>query len=536
MVLQTTTQRGDRTLFLLLWAAALLLFCLDLNGVPLRDWDEGTVAQVAREISRGETWTAWVHPQLFGQPYLNKPPLLHWLMAGTFRLWGVHTWTARLPGAVLTASSVPLLFLLGRQIFLTCVPAVMGALVYLTLMPVVRHGRLAMLDGAIVCFFIATLWMLLKARRSPSWYGGVGLGFGLMCLTKGILGILLMAIALLFLLWDKPKDLRSRALWISLLLGAVPVITWYGLQWQYYGQSFWEIGLVNQSFSRLWTSVDQHQAPPWYYLLELLKYSWPWLIFWPTGIWLTWRSRHWTWAKLILVWTLVYLLTISVMGTKLPWYIFPLYPAIALACGVALTAAWEMHRHWSGRSLTLKRLPRYWGYCLMLFSLLGAAGLVYASPWGGEPSVALGCTFTVVLLTTGAAAIALLRQHIRFIPMLFGGLYVALLCFVASDHWVWELGEAFPVLPVADLVKAQVPPDQPVYIAFPYNRPSLDFYSDRRVIAQSPDDLQTHWRQTAPVYLLVPDITPYQNTASPLTPLGATADWHLITNRTQPPS
>ena len=179
---------SDRLWLLLLWGAAILLFCIDLNGVPLRDWDEGTVAQVAREISRGEAWSAWLHPQLWGQPYLNKPPLMHGLIAGAFQLLGVQTWTARLPGALLSATSVPLLYLLGREIFPTRLFALMGASVYLTLLPVARHSRLAMLDGAVVCFFIALLWLLMRSRRHPSAYLGVGLCFALMGLTKGILG------------------------------------------------------------------------------------------------------------------------------------------------------------------------------------------------------------------------------------------------------------------------------------------------------------------------------------------------------------
>ena len=267
------TQFRDRRWFLLLWLAALLLFCIDLDGVPLRDWDEGTVAQVAREISRGENLTAWLHPQLWGQPYLNKPPFLHSLIAGAFQIWGVHAWTARLPGAVLTATSVPLLYLLGREIFPTQLYALLSAGVYLTLLPVARHGRLAMLDGTVVCFFILLLWTLLRSRRRPIWYLGTGLSLALMCLTKGILGVLLLAIALLFLAWDAPKQLRSPYLWGSLVGASILIGSWYLLQWQYYGEQFVQVTLLNQNLSRVWDAVDEHREPPWYYLLELLKYS-----------------------------------------------------------------------------------------------------------------------------------------------------------------------------------------------------------------------------------------------------------------------
>ncbi|NER80496.1 MAG: glycosyltransferase family 39 protein [Leptolyngbya sp. SIO1D8] len=541
MISQKTTKASDRRIIFFLLLAALLLFCIDLNGIPLRDWDEGTVAQVAREMSQGDTWTAWLHPQLWGQPYLNKPPLMHSLIALAYRTWGIHTWTARLPGAVLTAISVPWLYALGREVFFTRAPALVSALVYLTLLPVVRHGRLAMLDGAIVCFFIATLWMLRRATSSqvsakgvrPYWCFGVGVGFALMCLTKGILGVLLLAIALVFLAWDSPKHLFSPHLWLGLLLGGIPLTVWYLLQWQYYGQQFINTAVMTQSLERIWNTVERHDGPPWYYLLELLKYSWPWLIFWPTGFWLTWRSRHHTWAKLVLVWTIGYLLAISIMGTKLPWYIFPLYPAVAFTCGVALAAALNMHRHWTGRGLSLRKLPKIWGILLALFSAVGAIGIVYASPWGGEPSVALGLTFLAVMLTTGLASFLVLHQQLQFVPTLLVGLYLALMCLMVSDHWVWELGEDFPVLPVAELIRQNTPPSQIIYTSHGYERPSLSFYSDRRVTARSIEELQSQWQNTQPAYLLVQDIAPYQNIKDHLTELGIVNGWHLILNQPQ---
>lgn len=533
MLSTSTTRYRDRTWLLILWGAALFLFSIDLGGVPLRDWDEGTVAQVAREIARGDTWTAWLHPQLWGQPYLNKPPLMHSLIAIVFKVFGVHTWAARLPGALLSATSVPLLYLLGREIFPTQLYALLSAGVYLTLLPVVRHGRLAMLDGAIVCFYIALLWFWLRGRRHSICYFAGGLCFALMCLTKGILGLLLLAIALLFIVWDAPKELRSPYLWSGLCLGSLPAVGWYALQWQYYGQQFIDVTLLNQNFERVWSNIDRHQGPPWYYLTELLKYSWPWLIFWPTGLWLAWKTRYQTWAKLLIVWQVAYLLTISVMQTKLPWYIFPVYPAIALTIGVTLTAAWNIHRHWNGRSLSFKRLPLTWGLLLGAFSLLGAAGLFYASPWGGEPSWGLSITFLIVMIVAGAAATCVWYQQTRFIPTLIIGLYGALTVLMSSNHWVWELGESFPVLPVAELVNTHVPAEAPIYIAYGYNRPSLDFYSDRRITAQSPEDLLSRWQVANAMYAIVQDPSPYQATSNQFFELGQTADWHLITNQPQ---
>jgi 4-amino-4-deoxy-L-arabinose transferase-like glycosyltransferase len=152
---------------IVLLLAAVLLFTINLGELPLRDWDEGTVAQVAREIWRAPAGSMhWLYPTLGGEPYYNKPPLIHLLIAWAYSLGGVHEWTTRLPGAMLTAICVPLLYYIGREIFRQRWAAIYSSLIYLTMLPVVRHGRLAMLDGAAVCFFMVMILCLLRSRRN----------------------------------------------------------------------------------------------------------------------------------------------------------------------------------------------------------------------------------------------------------------------------------------------------------------------------------------------------------------------------------
>ncbi|MHC5718890.1 MAG: ArnT family glycosyltransferase, partial [Nostoc sp.] len=79
---------------------SLFLWLIFLGNSPLRDWDEGTVAQVARGIWRAPLGSMhWLYPTLGGEPYHNKPPLMHLLIAWTYSLGGVNEWTTRLPGA-----------------------------------------------------------------------------------------------------------------------------------------------------------------------------------------------------------------------------------------------------------------------------------------------------------------------------------------------------------------------------------------------------------------------------------------------------
>jgi 4-amino-4-deoxy-L-arabinose transferase-like glycosyltransferase len=500
--------------------AALLLFVINLGGLPLRDWDEGTVAQVAREIWRSPA-SNWLYPTLGGEPYLNKPPLIHWLIALTYSIGSVNEWTSRLPGALLTALGVPILYSIGREIFHYRTPAIFSALVYLVMLPVVRHGRLAMLDGAVVSFFLFTVWCLLRSRRNLRYCLGVGIGLGLIGLTKGIVGLLVGAIALLFLFWDTPRLLTSWYLWGGMAIGSLPVAAWYAAQWWHYGHQFTDRAVVDQSFSRIWQAVENHQQPPWFYLLEILKYSFPWLIFFPNGLRFTWNHRNWSWAKLILVWSGSYLLAISLMGTKLPWYVLPIYPAIALAVGVQCAEFWQQPYP--------AKYPRYASAFLTLLAMVGWVASLYYSLWNSAPDWELQWILAAVAGTMTLSAWLAVWGERQFLTVLVWGMYISLLFFLTSRHWVWELAEAYPVKPVAVLIQTHTPPRQEIYTSFAYNRPSLDFYSDRRVISTTSSQLQQRWQQQPQPYLLLDRPTLEALKLPDVKSLGQASGWTLIT-------
>jgi len=473
--------------FLGLLTAALVLWCVSLGDLPLRDWDEGYYAIVSRDMYRSGNW---LYPTYLGQPFLLKPPLMYWLVALSYHLGGVHEFTTRLPLALLSAAGVPLLYLLGREIFPQRLPSLLAALVYLTLLPVVRHTRLAMLDGTIITLLLLLLLCLLRTRWQRRWAVGVGICLGLIALTKGIIVLLLGAIAAAFTLANRQLAiLKNQYFWLGLLLGSVPVFAWYYAQWRHYGEIFLQVHFQAQGFDRISQAVWGNSGSYWYYFIELLKYGWPWLLFWPGGLYLTWQKRDTPWGMLVLLGTLIYLGAISVMRTKLPWYIMPLYPFFALAVAAQLADFWENSR-------------RYPGIIAGIFSLFCAAslgGLAYL--YLVERQLVLVIMGVVVALTMGLAA-WLVSQHNRgFIPILFVGTYLALWLLMSSQSWIWELNEAFRVKPVATLIREKTKPGVAVYTSFAYGRPSLDFYSDRQIISQDPTTLQQLW-STQPYLLL----------------------------------
>lgn len=528
----------DRFWVLGLLLAALLLFAIGLGDVPLRDWDEGIVARVAQEIAEAPDGSLrWLYPTLWGEPYLNKPPLVHGFIALTYKIGGVNEWTARLFPALLTAMSVPVLYGIARELFFRRTPAIFAALIYLTLLPVARHGRLAMLDGAVLCFWLLLVLCLLRSRRDLRYSLGVGLSFAAICLTKGAIGVLLLAIAAVFVAWDIPRLLTSWYMWGGLLLGSVPVAAWYAAQWSHYGDAFLSAHLISQSLERLWQPVEDNSGAPWYYLLEVLKYAWPWLLFVPQSLKLTWDNQNMGWAKLILAWSGSYFAIISLMGTKLPWYVLPVYPALALATGTYLAEIWQPSA-FTGmpREIPLP-YPRSWIVILGLLATGSLVGSVYFSIWKSQvqtltvESFHLSILLAMVALTMAVAGFLVVRRDAQFLLVLFWGMYLSLLLFFTSEHWVWELNEDYPVQPVAQMVQEYVPADATVYTSHPHHRPSLNFYSDRQVIPVSDAQLRGQWKQEESPYLLVSASVRESLSLDSVKLLDREVGWQLVTRK-----
>ena len=483
--------------FLGLLAAALILFGVNLGSLPLLDSYEANIAQVAKEIWQAPdgSW-GWCFPTLWGEPYLNHPPLVHSLIALTYAVGGVNEFTTRLPGAILASISVLILYSIGREIFVARIPALFSALVYLTLLPVIHQGRLAMLDGPVLCFELLTIWGMLRSRRDLRWTLVTGIGLSALFLTKTLMGVLLAAVVLLFLLWDTPRLISSVYLWFGIFLGIVPALAWYLVQWYQYRlvafEIFWQflerIGLV--------TAAHPHSFE--YYLLELLRYPLPWLIFAFYGLKLAWSSQHWGWAKLILVWSGVYLVAVSLITKDFSGYAIAFYPALALATGMQLAQIC----HAPSNNI----YPRFWAIGLGLMAGLTICVGLYCV-WQNYVDLSLILIFISLILTFGVTTILVARQDRQFISLLFWGMYVSLFLLINSSHWIWELNQAYPVKPIAELIKNNVPTQQIVYTSYTSSRPSLNFYSEHLVIPDSRENLATHYRQSAHPFLLVDSLT-----------------------------
>ena len=136
------SEPGDWSGVLILMVAGLVIFFYRLGVPGLIDPDEGRYAEIAREFF---VLGDWGIPHLNLLPYLEKPPLVYWLTALSFKVFGYTEMAARLPSAVSALGGVFLAYGLGRA-FWGPGPGVLSALVLASAAGYVALGRILTLD------------------------------------------------------------------------------------------------------------------------------------------------------------------------------------------------------------------------------------------------------------------------------------------------------------------------------------------------------------------------------------------------------
>ena len=479
--------------------AAAVLALIGLGDLPLRDFDEATVAQVALELRHG-LGEAPLLPTLWDKPYLNKAPGLHSLIALVISTTTQpdqlpSEWTVRVAPAVLSCLVVPL----GGWLQWVLRPGdrsstLATSVILLTLLPVARHGRLAMLDGTQLTA-MAVLWLALlqltRSRTSALWGAVAGLMASAMLLLKAPLLVPAAAAAGLALTWGQEwRNWNNRTAALGgMLLGLAPGIGWHlwhahvrGSQalWLWWGDGAGRVLLAAGEGSDLGWRVP---------MIEILEGGWPWLPLVPFALIWAWRWRQSRWGR----WCLTCMLTLAgailPLRTQLPWYSHPLWLPIALLCAPLVVWLVDQSSYSSlGSALKkpsppyrwlLLRLPWFWwglGLVLLLltagsFSTLGSA----LTPYRGLAAVlGLGwCIGGWWLRSTEHQ-----RRRLGVIILSSGNIAVLALLF-QSPLWIWELNESWPVQPVAALTKES--DGKEIKLKGYEERPSLNWYAERKI-------------------------------------------------------
>ena len=309
-----------------LWLIFAVLFVF-LGTRGLNEPDEGRYAEVAREMAAGGSWLV---PHLNGFEHLQKPPLIYWCTAISMKVFGYNEWAARMPSALAACGILLLTMAIARRLWNESRARIAAIVLVSTLM---FFGVARMLTpDMLMSFFITAAIAALVYERCWLFFILMGLGF----LTKGPMALVVPLCASLGIYLARDRSLpRVRFPWLrGMTLALLIGLSWFvvlALLKPSLFDYFWRYELLD----RFASSKHGRSKPFWFFAPILIAGLLPWTFLVPGLIrqaWLQIRTKQVTPTQgLLLGWTVLPLIILSLSGSKLLTYVLPLMPAFALA-------------------------------------------------------------------------------------------------------------------------------------------------------------------------------------------------------------
>lgn len=323
----------------------LCTFFVLIGSRGLNEPDEGRYAEIAREMIETRDWLV---PHFWYLPHFDKPPMTYWLVAMSMEFFGRNEWAVRLPVALAGLSGVWAVLLLGRSIGGRRVGrwsalVLQASLLYFVMARMLTTDVFLTQFVAWAIYFFWRSWLCVRRAESVNgfwkWHlaGWVAVVFAF--LTKGPIALAIPLVAWLTLIVSRWKTLERKGTLLGGMFCGVGLFFVLAAPW---------FLAVNQRIPGTLNYMVFHQAAghvtgatisnrrgfPFYFfaILAVGLLPWSWLLGW------LWRRAHWrqlpelqkdAWLMLNF-WAGFTFTLFSVTHSKLPAYILPIFPALAV--------------------------------------------------------------------------------------------------------------------------------------------------------------------------------------------------------------
>lgn len=489
---------------LLLLLIYVLLWFGTLNYRHLIPSDEGRYAEMAREmLVTGD----WVTPRYNGYKYFEKPPLQVWATAITFQVFGIGDWQARLWSALTGFLTILAIGFTGTRIY-NARAGWLAAVVLASSPMWVISGHFNSLDMGLSAFLVAALCSLLFAQTthnkssSRNWMWICWAFMALATLSKGVIGAAIPSMVLIaysISTWDWKIWTRLRLL-SGLILFLLITAPWFVLVAQR-NPEFLEFFFIHEHLQRFTQDAHSRTGPIYYFVPLLLIGILPWVLQIPGSIAQAWqeRRREFSSGWLLVCWSVMIFAFFSVSHSKLPGYIIPIFPALALLIGNRLD-------HLLGHT---NSMAMSWKMQTLGFALLACIGFFFLAEIGKQArpdEIESYAQYTywviaalVALMSFSAfAALQSKRNGLQSIVSYAGGFF---LCAIIAGTGHETLGRAVSGIDLAYRVKTSIPANVNIYSVRLLDH-TMPFYLGRTmVMVEDPDELQFGVNQQPELWL-----------------------------------
>lgn len=470
-----------------------LIWFATLNYRHLIPSDEGRYAEIAREmLVTGD----WVTPRYNGYKYFEKPPLQAWATAATFQVFGIGDWQARLWTALTGFLTILAIGFTGSRLY-NARAGWLAAVVLASSPMWIISGHFNSLDMGLSAFLVAALCSLLLAQHSQSktgcrnWMWVCWIFMALATLSKGLIGAAIPAmvfIAYSISAWDWKIWTRLRLFSGTMIFLAITA-PWFVLV-ALRNPEFLEFFFIHEHLQRFTQDAHSRTGPIYYFVPLLFIGLLPWVLQIPGSILQAWneRRREFSSGWLLVCWSVMIFAFFSVSHSKLPGYIIPIFPALALLIGKRLD---QLLGHTNTMSFT-------WKLQTLGFAILGGIGFFFLSDIGkqarpdeieayGQYTYWVIAALTALIIFSTYAAWQSKRNGIQSIVSFACGFF---LCAIIAGTGHESLGRAVSGIDLVERVKTSIPEKVNFYSVRLLDH-TVPFYLGRTMImVESPDELE----------------------------------------------
>jgi 4-amino-4-deoxy-L-arabinose transferase-like glycosyltransferase len=365
-------ERRNLSPLVLLFASAVYIGCM-ISPPSLMDDVDAVQAQIARTmLTSGD----WVTARLDGVAYLEKAPLIYWMMAICYKIFGVHDWSARIPVVLASIGLAWLTAAFGMWAFGRLAGFYAGLCIS-TCVGLFLFTRIQIPDVMVAAAMALSMWSFLRAidddEARPKWWAFVfAVTLGTSLLLKSLIGVVFpVATCVVYLAVTRQLGLWRRLRPFSGVLIIIAIaapwhilatlrnppyfdVTMHSAPGEYHG--FLWFFVMNEQvlrFLNLRSPRDYDTVPRvWFWLFHLLWFF-PWSVYFPAVLKLSFRpvDRAGKTRLLALCWT-GFILIFFTFSTTQEYYSMPCYAALALLLGSAMAEGGVWVR-WGTRGLSV---------------------------------------------------------------------------------------------------------------------------------------------------------------------------------------
>jgi len=460
-------------------AVVAIVVGIDNMARPLANPDEGRYSEISREMAATGDW---VTPRLNGLKYFEKPPLQYWASALSFRLLGENEYTARLYIVLAGFSTIALLGFLGKRLWgwdmaIASMMAIACSPYFMAL------GGIVTLDMGLTLWTTVTLLAFIGAegaRDRPAtqlrWMLCAWAGMALAVLSKGLVGIIFAgaAVFIVMVMRRDIKVLQRLHLIPGLAIFLAIAAPWF-VAVSMANDEFAQFFFIHEHFARFLTRAHRRVEPWWYFLPIVAAGFLPWMFAMPAAIARAWREeegRDFQPLRISILWAAFVVAFFSASGSKLPTYVLPAFPPLALVLGRYLQLAPERRLAlWSGLAIPVALILVVVAYRVPDSAKDAWTRALYegAMPWA---------VAAALILLAGAIVTTLLMLRRKRWPALAVAAFAAILLIDCGEEAYEELTPRQSGVGVAEKMKAQMKPGSRLYSVGHYEQ-TVPFYLQR---------------------------------------------------------